>query len=172
MAGKPAAIRPIRVDGDIAFVALTQGREAMIDVVDIPIVETANWNLFTPNGRANIYAERRERSDWGKRILLHRLIMGDPIEQVDHRDGNGLNCCRNNLRLATHSQNQMNRRGNQKNNTSGYKGVSWNNIAEQWTASIQANGKQTFLGRFASKELAYEAYCDAAKRLHGEFARF
>lgn len=62
----------------------------------------------------------------GKRVRLHRLIMGASLgDEVDHEDRNKLNARKNNLRLATSSQNKMNREI-QNNNTSGYKGVSWN----------------------------------------------
>ncbi len=93
-----------------------------------------------------------------------------PKEEIDHRDLNGMNNKWENLREATHSQNQFNKRA-QSNNKSGYKGVHWDKYKEKWVAAIGINNKSIYLGRFRSKEDAYMAYCDAANKLHGEFAR-
>ena len=73
------------------------------------------------------------------------------------------------MRLATRSQNNQNRTTN-SNNTSGYKGVSWNKGAGKWAAYICNKRKITHLGLFASIADARVAYCQAAVRLHREFA--
>lgn len=75
------------------------------------------------------------------------------------------------LRECSQLQNTQNRRWN-KNNTSGYKGVSWSKRNQCWDAKIQSNHKCKFLGYFKTKEEAHAAYCEAALRLHGEFANF
>ena len=94
-----------------------------------------------------------------------------PEKQIDHINGikNDNRIC--NLREATISENGMNRT-KQRNNTSGYKGVSWDKINKKWSSNIQINRQFKYLGRFDSKEDAYAAYCKAAKELHGEFANF
>ena len=89
--------------------------------------------------------------------------------QVDHINGNGLDNRRCNLRLVTHSQNQMNRRGAQANGTSGVRGVSFNKAAGKWVAYIQAEGKHIYLGKFADKGSAVAARVEAAAKLHGDF---
>jgi hypothetical protein len=90
---------------------------------------------------------------------------------VDHRNNNSLDNRRENLRLATHSQNQHNRKA-YVSNTSGYKGVflekRW--TASRWTAIVRINGKRHRVGTFGSAEEASKAYIESAKRLHGEFA--
>lgn len=93
-----------------------------------------------------------------------------PEGEIDHinmeRDDNRIA----NLRLATSSNNHMNR-GRQENNTSGVKGVYWQKARGKWMAQIQVAGKQIFLGRYATKSEAHAAYCESAKKYHGEFAR-
>jgi hypothetical protein len=93
----------------------------------------------------------------------------DDIRRVDHRDQDGLNNRRTNLRVATQSQNLSNR-GPQKNNTSGYKGVSLCKATGRWQAIIQYGRKKKRLGRFDTPEQAALAYDKAAVALMGEFA--
>lgn len=90
---------------------------------------------------------------------------------IDHRDGNSLNNRRANLRLATHAQNQHNRKA-YATNTSGYKGVSYYRPTGKWVARIELKGKCKGLGYFFTPEAAHAAYIAAAKELHGEFARW
>lgn len=113
-------------------------------------------------------------------LFMHRLIMkAEPGQLVDHIDGNRLNNSKSNLRLCSLSENSHNRaRRDQlrtkKNGavvpyTSRYKGVSGREGA--WSAKISANHKAYHLGTFRTEEDAARAYDDAARRLHGEFAR-
>lgn len=99
-------------------------------------------------------------------MLGRKLAKG---EFPDHINGNGLDNRRENLRLATRSQNSINR-GKQSNNKSGYKGVSWNKRDKRWTAQITINKHIINLGGFDTPEQAYEAYKEAAKQYHGTFA--
>lgn len=157
-------VRPIRIDGDKAYIPLTKGFEAVIDVKDLEKVEGFNWHAHvTPNG---IYARK-----FAKDSLLHRIIVGAKKGQmVDHRDGNGLNNTRENLRTATHAQNMQNRKIH-TNNNSGIKGVYWEPERNKWVAQIGYEGKQRKLGRFQTAEQAHSAYLIAAAELHGEFGR-
>jgi hypothetical protein len=100
---------------------------------------------------------------------MHRLILRvDANTQVDHRDGNGLNNTRGNLRPATHAQNQHNSRL-RKDNQSGFKGV--HRQGNRWVARIRVDGEQKHLGSFRTPEEAARAYDAAALRLRGEYAR-
>jgi hypothetical protein len=102
---------------------------------------------------------------------MHRLLMGSPTAMlVDHRDRNGLNNTRANLRLATHSENHCNSRSRLKNPT-GYKGVSWDASKGMWRAQIRSGGVQYHIGRFEDPEEAARAYDRQARVLHGDFAR-
>ena len=88
---------------------------------------------------------------------------------IDHRDGDPSNNRWDNLRPATISQNNANRRPN-RNNKSGFKGVVQHHIG-RWCARIKKNGRRYHLGSFASPQEAHAAYVAAARKLFGEFAR-
>lgn len=100
------------------------------------------------------------------------LIPGDRV-QVDHVDGNGLNNCRSNLRLATQSENMWNRKKGKGQYTSQYKGVSINKSMKTrpWMARLKVNGKPIYLGYYASEEEAALAYNEGTIKYHGKFAR-
>jgi hypothetical protein len=100
---------------------------------------------------------------------LPRLILNAPADRlVDHKDGNGLNNTRSNLRLATRAQNNRNRRIN-KTASGGFKGVVRRDSS--WEARIRADGARMQLGRFKSAEEAARMYDSAACHFYGEFAR-
>lgn len=109
--------------------------------------------------------------------LAHRLawlyVHGVwPEVEIDHIDGCPLNNAIRNLRLATDSQQQMNRL-RQSNNTSGYKGVCPSSKKPgRWQAQIHPGGKNIYLGTFDTPEEAHAAYVEAARKYFGEFARY
>jgi hypothetical protein len=112
---------------------------------------------------------------WGKEYMMHRIIWlwmtGKwPEYEIDHVDENQSNNRWNNLREATPSQNHRNR-GPQKNNKTGYKGVCFATRAQKFLARIKHQGVGYNLGLFNTAEEAYAAYCKAAKRLHGKWAK-
>lgn len=105
-------------------------------------------------------------------VYLHRMIMGAPDNiDVDHKHGSDtkFDNRRSNLRLATVSQNQMNKK-KQKNNTSGYTGVKWNKKTKKWIARIQINGKQKHLGTFINIEDAINARQKGEELYFGEYS--
>lgn len=111
----------------------------------------------------------------GRQYAAHRLawlyVHGTwPKDQTDHIDGDKLNNAIANLREATHSENQANR-GRQKNNSSGFKGVSWSQFRKKWAAAICVKGCTLSLGFFSCPAEAHRAYVEASRRLHGEFGR-
>jgi len=110
-----------------------------------------------------------------KRYMSHRLawfyMTGNwPKYQIDHIDCDKANNRISNLREATNAQNQRNR-GRRRDNSSGYKGVSWNSARRKWQSRIKLNGRYKSLGYYDSPDAAWIAYCESANRLHGEFAR-
>jgi hypothetical protein len=162
--------RQIRVDSLYAYIPLTKGYEATIDIEDVPLVEGVNW-CADISGRT-VYAMRKAG---GKTVKLHRLLMGNPVGfEVDHKDGDGLNNRRRgelgNIRIATIAQNRKNQRLSIRN-TSGFKGVLWRKDRSKWLARIMADGKSVHLGLFADPKDAHEAYKKASARLHGAFRR-
>ena len=99
----------------------------------------------------------------GKLYLNHRLIyimkFGEisETEQIDHIDCDGLNNRLENIRLVSgYSENNKNHR-KQKNNTSGYTGVSWHNGTQKWMAAIGLNGKKIHIGYFSNPKEASDA---------------
>ena len=112
----------------------------------------------------------------GKIYRLHRLayyyVTGiDPAEnEVDHKNGNSLDNRFNNLRLATDSQNSRNQKKS-KDNTSGFKGVSWDKQHKKWRARIGVNNKTINLGYYTNKFYAALVYARAAKKYFGEWRR-
>lgn len=147
---------------------LTQGYVTVLDKEDLHLVSNHKWSLHNASDK-NLYAISGED---GKNNLMHRVILGitDPNIKIDHRDGDGLNNRRMNLRICTMSQNQWNV-GIRQDNTSGFKGVSKHKSSGKWRARITAHNKVHYLGHYKTPEEAYAAYCSAALELHGEFAR-
>ena len=156
-------------------IPLTQGKVALIDDDDLQLVRGYRWMAWTTPRHNTYYAYAHVRRDDGSRtsVLMHRLILclNDHKIKADHRDGDGLNNRRANLRACTNGENMRNR-GAQINNSSGFKGVSWDKKRGKWSAKIKVNRKQKHIGYFAEPEAAYKAYCRAAIELHGEFVNF
>lgn len=90
--------------------------------------------------------------------------------EVDHKDNNGLNNQRENLRISTRAEQLANTRL-RIDNTSSRKGVHWDSKNQKWAASITVSGKCKFLGRFSSLDEAALAHDNAAHKYFGEFYR-
>ena len=163
--------RQIKIEGEIAYVPLSRGYVAIIDAADVPLVDGVNWTAAVHNRL--VYAHRNATLPDGKRryVAMHRVILGDSELHVDHRDGDGLNNRRSNLRWATRFENMSNR-VKQVNNSTGFPGVTFHKRDKKFMARVTANGKTHSAGYFDCPKEAYAARCDLAKRLHGEFARF
>jgi hypothetical protein len=130
---------------------------------------------WTLNGNGiKFYAVRYARVGPGKTktIRLHREIM-DPPEGllVDHRNNDGLDNRRANLRLATHSQNQCNKSKRKSKTSSRFVGLSRNKSRCAWDVRLKHLGKNLWIGRFTDEIEAAKAYDKAALKYHGEFAR-
>lgn len=140
---------------------------ALISDKDYQLVMQYKWfaekNRTTRSGETKFYASSRIN---GKQVRMHNLIMGS--KGIDHKDGNGLNNQRSNLRISTHQQNIINI-GKSKGTTSKYKGVC-RYIPDKWQAGIVHNGKRIALGVFKNEDDAGLAYNKMAKKLHGKFA--
>ena len=169
-------MRKIRIDGDLAYVPLTQGYEAIIDAEDARLDDGHTW-CASVSRKANgeirsVYATRSKGPRGGvKAFSIHRELCGSPAGlEVDHIDGNGLNNRRSNLRIATRAQNCRNMR-TPCSNTSGHKGVRWKASEKRWQAYIKVDGKVKWLGSHRCKTSAILAYAKASKAFHQEFGR-
>lgn len=151
-------------------IELTQGKVARVD--DSDFEEQNRWKWRALKGRYTWYAVRDAgRRPLRKSIRMHRVLCQAPAGvAVDHRDGDGLNNQRHNLRPASDAQNGANRRKS-VNNTSGYKGVTWYAPSGQWQVQIEVNQRGIHLGRFDELIDAALAYDAGARKHFGEFAR-
>lgn len=141
------------------FLPLTQGRFAIVDDADFEKVGRFKWCAHrTRTGR--FYAKR-----WlaGKNHFLHTAIMG--MKGVDHKNGNGLDCCRENMRPATNQQNQRAFIRKRPGASSSYRGVSWNKKNQKWIAQIRKSGVNFYLGSFKDEKEAATAYDKKAREL-------
>jgi hypothetical protein len=167
---------PFKIDGVYCrLMPLTQGFHAIVDATDYFWLMAVKWCSPPIRSRKTRYAVRGIIDPSGKQttISMHRTIlnMGEEKKpQRDHRNGNGLDNRRKNLRYADNSENQQNK-GKQCNNTSGYKGVSFHPASGKWRAIIKINRKTYSVGYYDTKEEAFAARCAAIERFHGEFAR-
>lgn len=104
-------------------------------------------------------------------VLAYLWMTGKyPEKELDHEDGNGLNNKWSNLRLSEHAENGRHRNDLNRNNSSGYAGVSYHTGAKKWRARIMVDGKEIHIGFFNSKEDAAVARREKAVELHGCFA--
>lgn len=155
-------------------IKLTQGQYAIVDDEDFDELNKHKWYAQYAHCIKGYYAVRHIRFKNGKQrqklIQMHRVIMNAPKGmQVDHKNHNTLDNCKQNLRICNHSQNQHNRKLH-KNTSSRYKGVCWNKEMEKWRTSIRVSGESIFLGYFDSEEKAGKVYDKKARELFGEFA--
>lgn len=110
-----------------------------------------------------------------ERYCVHRIAWiwaygSEPVDQLDHINGDKSDNRLVNLREANTPENMRNV-GKQSHNTSGLKGVSWHKLRRKWRADIKVSQQQVFLGLFDCPAAASFAYQVAADTHHGEFAR-
>jgi len=151
-------------------IQLTKGKITLVDNDDYEYLNQFNW--YAADGANTYYARRQIRIGGNKRITyhMHREILNVPDGlETDHRDGNGLNNQRYNLRICTHSQNSMNRIYGRKNRD-GYRGIFWHDKSKLWVARITINKKYRYLGYYKRKEVAAIVYDLFARYYFGEFA--
>jgi hypothetical protein len=146
--------------------------------------ETGDFHWIRPSA-TNVFpgdlAGNRSHGYWVIRVDIHQYaahrlawlyVHGRwPAAFIDHINGDPGDNRLANLREATNAQNTRNS-GRRSNNTSGYKGVTWNRAARKWAAQIRDGKRYLHLGTYTDPAEAHAAYCRAAAELHGEFARF
>jgi hypothetical protein len=149
-------------------IPLTKGRFALVDDADYEWLNQKKWCLKSVGSKE--YAAANFWNGKGNVVTMHRYILGKACEgkMVDHKDGNGLNNQRSNLRPCTHSENMRNVK-KPSVNTFPYKGV--RPQGRGWRADMSCNNKTIYLGTFDGVEEAARAYDKKAKELFGEFAR-
>jgi hypothetical protein len=144
--------------GDHAFAALTRGRVTLVSPEDAGLL-AQRWYAHVVKG--GVYAAHEEGE---MHITLHGSIMGAGL--FDHRNGDGTDNRRPNLRPATNSQNAMNRRAR-----GGPKGVWFEKDRGKWRAQIVVAGRVMWRERFDTEAAASDAYRVKSLQHHGVFSR-
>ncbi len=144
---------------------MTRGMVALVDDEDYLELNRHQW--YAKPKRNNCYAIR----DIGRRknriiVGMHNQILG--IKGVDHKNTNGLDNQRDNLRPANNSQNQWNSRPHKGRR---FKGVFKSSLGNNWYSRIQIKLNRIYIGTYQTEEEAAHAYDTKAKELFGEYAR-
>jgi hypothetical protein len=150
-------------------IELTQGQVAKVDDADYEWLSKYKWRAMWKPERQCYYAVRTEFT--GRITIYMHDTINRPIDglETDHCDGDTLNNQRHNLRSATRSQNMANT-DMHKNNTSGYKGVSWNKHSMKWESFAVLHYRKHHIGYHNDPVEAARAYDKKARELFGEFA--
>ena len=150
---------------DVRYIPLTQGKFAIVDAEDYDRISQYKW--YAAKDRETYYARRSSK---GTIVSMHREIMRAPKGAIcDHKNHNGLDNRKSNLRLCASAQNQYNKTA-KKGCSSRYKGVILRRDYKRWRVRIGFNYKRTHLGNFLDEIKAGLAYDDKAIELFGEFA--
>ena len=141
--------------------------KGLLILIDDQDFDRASQHSWCPDDKG--YAKATIEQE---QVLLHRWLVGaQEGEEVDHKNHYTLDCRRENLRRCTKSQNMANMK-TPKNNTTGFKGVTYDKRVDRYTARIKVNRHHMHLGSFATAEDAAIAYNHAALDWFGEFAYF
>jgi hypothetical protein len=140
-------------------------KQISFDTSDYDIIKNYKWYVVKDD--KTFYAQAHINRN--ATIKMHQLIIKCPSgKQIDHKNRNGLDNKKRNLRICTASQNCINRQKTSKNK-SGYKGVYFNKSNNKWHVQIVINKIRYHIGYFKTPESAYKAYCKAAKKHHKDF---
>lgn len=152
-------------------ISLTQGQIALVDDADFEAVNAFKWHAHFVDRK--IYARRNRvgaEKDGRTKIYLHQFLVPS-ASRTDHRDGNGLNNTRGNLRTASPSQNGHGFALKRANATSKYRGVSWSRWHKKWASQVTTvAGKRACLGFFDIEEEAARAFDAYVKENYRGFA--
>jgi len=153
--------------GIMKEIKLNKGFTTQVDDEDYEYLNQWKWRVaiykHTNYARRTLWIKGENRSIT---LHMHRIILNPPKNmEIDHKDQDGLNNQRSNLRICTGSQNHMNKKPIGK-----YVGVAWYKYTEKWKAQIHVNGKQLHLGYFKDDGIAARVRDEAAKKYFGEFA--
>lgn len=156
------------VDG-IRIIVIDTRRTAIVDDEDFDRLSKYRWHVMPKVGRGYACRSRRIAPGETRPIYMHHEIIGRiKGRECDHINGNPLDNRRANLRSATRSQNNQNKK--YKNNTSGFKGVSWREREKRWEARITIHRKTYHLGEFTTAFAAAKVYDVAAQLFYGQHA--
>lgn len=154
-------------------IPLSQGLFATVDAADFDWLSQWKWSALKVKKANTVrhYAMRMTRKGEveGKSVavLMHRALLRAPKGMVvDHRDNDGLNNQRGNIRVCTQSENMLNCSAH-LDARSNFKGVSFNKGLQKWTAEFRGD----YIGTFPTEEAAAIAYNKTAKGFDPAFAK-
>lgn len=156
------------------IITLSGGQAVMVDDEDFDRLNEKRW--YAIKGKHTCYAAAScggySENKRGIRILMHRIILNTPNGMyTDHKDGNGLNNQRSNLRVATRSQNNAHHVRASAKKASKFFGVSLQRKTGKWEVKIQVNKRREWLGTYAQEIDAAKAYDKSALESFKEFAQ-
>ena len=137
-----------------------------------PMIEIDDCDYWVMKHKWHIAAGGYAMSRYKSEVIYLHLLIAKVMcltGLIDHIDRNKLNCKRENLRSATIAQNVSNQKLH-SNNTTGYKGVSFDSKRQKWRACIMLNRRTNHIGYFYDEITAAKAYDLEARKLHGVFA--
>lgn len=148
-------------------IKLTMGESVIVDDNEYEELSKYKWVLSKPKENHK-YAVRYEG---GKSIAMHRQILNcsGRLSLVDHKNGNGLDNRKNNLRICDHQKNAFNTEKTIKNK-SGFKGIYLCQRLKSWCVQMRINKKVKHLGTFKSLEDAITLYKNKSLEIHGDFS--
>ena len=157
-----------KIENSYVIMYTTKGEQFLVDLDDFEKVNKYYW------GKDNdgYFVHGFKINGKNKKIRLHRFIMNCPDNMVvDHIHGkeSRFDNRKENLRLATVSENGMNRDLG-KNNTSGVTGVTWHKQLKKWIVRIQVAGKRISLGTFDNLDNAIAVRKQAEEKYFGEWS--
>ena len=165
----------ILADGATAEIDISRGRRCLVDVEDLPKVLQYRWYLGGHKPEWSYARAHTYRGDTRVTVQMHRIILETPEYMLtDHINGDRLDNRKENLRISTNAENSRNRSAQTSKTYTRFKGVMFADDkprSKPWYSVICANGKYRYLGNFHTDEEAARVYDDAARRLHGPFAR-
>jgi hypothetical protein len=166
----------VEVDGETATIVVERRNgdqyRALMDADVLPIMGQYTWWIDMGMGKRSPYAATTAVvAGRSVNLAMHRLILNPGSSlHVDHRDGDGLNNRRSNLRSATVTQNRANELVRRVGTASQYKGVKWRRQSNGWVAQCVVDGRMKYLGLYDREIDAALAYDDAVRSEYGDFA--
>lgn len=151
-------------------IQLTQGKTALVDDADYLYINQFKW-FAKQHTKGGVWYATRGRRVSGKRVedKMETFIIQVPNGMIiDHKDGNGLNNKKDNLRASTRSENARNCKtyGRSK-----YTCVSWSETHQVWVVRVTMDGKRKFIGTFKNELEAAIIANISMRKYYGKFAR-
>lgn len=157
------------ISGEYGIGYTSKGEEFWFDLEDYDLIKDYSWHI-DKGGYVCTSGYSNGKNNHKK---LHRLVMNciDVDCDIDHKHGKETRYDnrKSNLRIATRSQNNMNK-GIRSDNTSGVTGVIWYKNKNKWRAEIFVDNNCISLGYYKKLEDAVKARKDAEEKYFGEFS--